>query len=589
MAALPPDPLAIHDPWAAWGADPWSSNRPNAPASDFAAGGKGEGKGQQKMGGLSKGKGDSYAGGKGQIAPDDDDWNGSAPHNAWGAFKGMAAAAADPGRNGASPYGYARGGGPWDSYVARSPGKGGPVGEAVRGGKGRGSAPKGGNGNKIGSHGFEDGNGSGPGFGHGRPWDETPPPRPKSERTREENPNKVSMGRGMGSVRPGHVAGTGHASLQYALKVKEEEELMEEDSNARAREAKLAAYLRNWSEGAPYDPARPHLTPQMEVYAVENIETEQMQCRKGEPLLLLAFTQDAAYVESFNRLPRQCTNQCGWVWLEQLKMKPHEYHEFLVSFEVTPERRSGITAATKASPFLPRYPMVLQIEEKSAIAEWNIQCESFFPRNRVLPGDFITWVNEQAAIDVVGGFKRMQRKKSGMCHLRILRAGASLWYCLASDEQRREGLRGYVRQGLKVPEDNAFGRDAGRGFQAVGLETSAERNFTVGFDINEIVQNGDSGHAAAESQWAPAASDVPSFGRCNDNQWQSSSWDGSSSFSSGPPRSMPAVTGGPPPAPPPPAWRGDFRPTLDSAMEPDRSQPFQQAPPSPPGLSYDFQ
>lgn len=582
MADLPPDPWFMRpDPWAE--SDPWSSNRPAAPSSVSSAGGKGEGKGQQTMGAPRTGKG-----GKGQIAPDDDDWNGNTTNNAWGAFKGTAAAAADPGRNGASPYGYARGGGPWDSYVPRGPGKGGPAGDAMRGGRGRG-----GHGNKIGSHGFEDGNGSGPGFGHGRPWDDTPPPpRPKSERTREENPNKVSMGRGMGSVRPGHVAGTGHASLQYAQKVKEEEELMEEDSNARAREAKLAAYLRNWSEGAPYDPARPHLTPQMEVYAVQNIETEQMQCRKGEPLLLLAFTQDAAYVESFDPGPRQCAYQCGWVWLEQLKMEPHEYHEFLVSFDVSPERRSGITAATKASPFLPRYPMVLQIEEKSAIAEWNMKCESFFPRNCVLPGDFITWVNEQDSIDVVGGFKRMQRKKSGTCHLRILRAGASLWYCLASDEQRREGLRGYVRQGLKEPEETtAVGRDAGRGFQAVGLETSAERNFTVGFDIHELVQNGDSGHAAAESQRAPAASDVPSFGRWNDHQWHPPSWDGSSSFSSGPPRSMPVVTGGFPAVPPPLAWHGDSRPTLDSAMEPDRSQTYQQAPQAPQWSShaYDFQ
>jgi len=119
-----------------------------------------------------------------------------------------------------------------------------------------------------------------------------------------------------------------------------------------------------------------------------------LECDEDEVFSLLYAQDELVYVAANCR--EKCT--CGWLLASVVKLEP--YYEFYVRLGslTSPSGQPkclGLVWA-KSITFVNGL-VVVAVRPNSLFAEWNAHCRCSFPRNQVLPGDFITWVENQTS------------------------------------------------------------------------------------------------------------------------------------------------------------------------------------------------
>jgi len=145
--------------------------------------------------------------------------------------------------------------------------------------------------------------------------------------------------------------------------------------------------------------ASAHAAGSLEVEVVERVPSEWpgdwlRECEVGELVLLVYGQDDLVYVCA------HCTAEqtCGWLPAASVQLAQHEsYHEFLVRIRPAPgdpaQKQLGLVLADPVGP-LPGV-VVADVLPGSLLDEWNEHCRKTFPRDQVIPGDHVTWVNDR--------------------------------------------------------------------------------------------------------------------------------------------------------------------------------------------------
>lgn len=113
---------------------------------------------------------------------------------------------------------------------------------------------------------------------------------------------------------------------------------------------------------------------------------EWISCRVNEVMLMIFAADDLVFVATHTR------KECASGWIPAKFVKQAGYHEFLVRLQASsapPKKRLGLVWAS-ASGQLPGL-VVVDVKPDSLLDDWNKTCRDTFPRDQVLPGDFITW------------------------------------------------------------------------------------------------------------------------------------------------------------------------------------------------------
>jgi len=120
-----------------------------------------------------------------------------------------------------------------------------------------------------------------------------------------------------------------------------------------------------------------------------------IECDANEVLMVLYHQHPLAYVLSHCREdPR-----CGWIPIQKITLAP--YHEFLVTLpksEMMSTMPLGLAFNVLQAKFGPALAVV-HVQPNSILEAFNTRCRKTCPRNQVIPGDLITWVNNSSDPD----------------------------------------------------------------------------------------------------------------------------------------------------------------------------------------------
>lgn len=121
-----------------------------------------------------------------------------------------------------------------------------------------------------------------------------------------------------------------------------------------------------------------------------------LSCKPGDQVLVVYSLQDLAYAMAYCHPERNA----GWVPLAHLRLDHSgEHHEFIVRLvaHATIAKPLGLRFARSKGP-IPGL-VVCNVLPNSLLDDWNTRCCTTFPRDQVIAGDLVTWVNGSSELD----------------------------------------------------------------------------------------------------------------------------------------------------------------------------------------------
>lgn len=194
---------------------------------------------------------------------------------------------------------------------------------------------------------------------------------------------------------------------------------------------------------------------QLEVEVTDGFDADQhdgwLTCQPGEVVLVTHACGDNIFATAHSRT----SQDIGWLPSSVARLAP--YYEFLVKLaaprehspdDPTPSRGSiGIVFAVATTvPAL----CVVDVLSETPIEAWNRQCLRGFPRDQVLPGDFITGVDGKVDIEAM----RHALSNSSPRRLRFLRGAGMIEERLLTDRRCEGGLTAVLERKNKRVEES---------------------------------------------------------------------------------------------------------------------------------------
>jgi len=244
---------------------------------------------------------------------------------------------------------------------------------------------------------------------------------------------KPSRGRGRDFITPAWKASTGLNDTVCDPFVKAPPDLQHVQSNlplcdgeeilSKRPESTCGRYRREWSNKLSCGMAG------IEVEVLRGFAGlgpgDWLTCQAGELLLVIYTRDDFAYAMAYGDPERHA----GWLPVSYLRLaQSDEHYEFLVrlGMQATGAARQLGLVWAKSSRQLPGL-VVLDVKAGSLLEKWNAQCRDTFPRDQVLPGDYITWVDGTSEPDTMNAhLLELKRQADGVApplpiRLRVLR------------------------------------------------------------------------------------------------------------------------------------------------------------------------
>mmetsp|Transcript_91049 Transcript_91049/g.175271 ORF Transcript_91049/g.175271 Transcript_91049/m.175271 type:complete len:459 (-) Transcript_91049:70-1446(-) len=223
------------------------------------------------------------------------------------------------------------------------------------------------------------------------------PEPPRADLVDEDT--KPSKGRGRSLITPAWKAATGLTDTVCDQLGKPPPDLQHVQSNlplcdgeeilSKRPESTCGRYRREWSNKLSCGMAG------IEVEVLRGFAGlgpgDWLTCQAGELLLVIYTRDDFAYAMAYGDPERHA----GWLPVSYLRLaQSDEHYEFLVrlGMQATGAARQLGLVWAKSTGQLPGL-VVLDVKAGSLLETWNIRCRGTFPRDQVLAGDYITWVD----------------------------------------------------------------------------------------------------------------------------------------------------------------------------------------------------
>lgn len=255
-----------------------------------------------------------------------------------------------------------------------------------------------------------------------------------------DDDNKQSRGRGRSLVTPAWKAPTGLSDVVDNPSVKLPTKTQQFQSNSPQRDGAEASgkgppdprqnYRREWLNtlSCAFSP--------IEVEVLRNFggfgSGEWLTCQAGELMSLIYARDGFAYAMAYS----QPDCRVGWLPVSHLSLVRSDAHyEFIVKLgipTVAASTKLGLVWA-KSTGQLPGL-VVMDVVPGTPLDQWNRRCRDTFPRDQVLAGDYITWVDGVSETENMSAYLNdylldlKRRADDGMApvrlKMRVLRASA---------------------------------------------------------------------------------------------------------------------------------------------------------------------